>query len=46
MRRGTDPPADDAAGIGVDAESDIDEPLPGGDIGEMVILPVVKGVRT
>jgi hypothetical protein len=35
MRRGADAPADDLAGIGVDDESDIDEALPGGDIGEI-----------
>ena len=30
-----DAPADDLAGIGVDDESDIDEPLPSCDIGEI-----------
>ena len=29
------PPADDAAGVGVDDEGDIDEASPGGDIGEI-----------
>ena len=35
MRRGADTPADDLAGIGVDDKSHIDEPLPGGDMGEI-----------
>jgi hypothetical protein len=35
MRRAADPPADDAAGEGVDDEGDVDEALPGRDIGEI-----------
>jgi len=35
MRAARHPPADDAAGIGVDDKGDIDEAGPGGDIGEI-----------
>ena len=35
MWGGADAPADDLAGIGVDDESDINEPSPGCDIGEI-----------
>ena len=35
MRGRADTPADDAPSIGVDDESRIGEPLPGGDIGEV-----------
>ena len=35
MCRGADPPANDLPGIGINDESDIDEPLPGGDIGKV-----------
>jgi len=35
MRRGADAPADDLAGKGVDDEGDVDEALPGGDMGEI-----------
>jgi hypothetical protein len=35
LRRGADAPAHDFAGIGIDDESHIDEPFPGGDIGEI-----------
>ncbi len=35
MRRPAHPPADDAAGEGVDDERHVDETLPGGDIGEI-----------
>ena len=35
MRSGADAPADDASGIGVDDESDIDEAFPSGDVGEV-----------
>ena len=35
MGRSADPPAHDAAGIGVDDEGDIDEASPGGDISEV-----------
>jgi hypothetical protein len=36
MRRRSNPPADDLAGIGVDGEGDLDKALPSGDIGEIV----------
>lgn len=35
MRRSAHPPTDDAAGIGVDDESDVDEARPGADVGEV-----------
>ena len=35
MRGGSDAPADDASSIGVDDESDINKPFPGGDVGEV-----------
>ena len=35
MRRGADPPADGAAGIGVDDEGDIDEAILCGGIGKI-----------
>lgn len=35
MRRPAHPPADDAAGIGVDDKGDIDEAGPGRDVGEV-----------
>lgn len=35
MRRTADAPANDLASIGIDDKGDIDEPLPGGDIGEI-----------
>jgi len=35
LRRGAGAPADDLARVSVDDEGDIDEPLPGGDIGEI-----------
>lgn len=35
MSRGANAPTDDLAGMGVDDEGDIHEPLPGGEIGEI-----------
>jgi hypothetical protein len=34
VRRGADAPADNAPGISIDDDGDIDEPLPGGHVGE------------
>jgi hypothetical protein len=36
LGRSRDPPANDAAGEGVDDKGDVDEPLPGRDIGEIL----------